>query len=342
MKISRKLALAGSTVFLVAASGHFLQRGLLASGLLGGAAPADAQLVKSTGVPAPAGEPGETDAAAQVTTLASVAPSVDLTNLAPDLPAAPIVPVFPVHNTAREPAEPVPALPETTLTETDCAPSLVLAAATGAMIAVDFFAPCDADARIVLRHAGLAVSGLTDESGHYYSQLPALAQNAEVEVRLPDGESRVADVAVPDFAGLSRVAVQWQGEDAFQLQAYEFGAGFGLPGHVSAVRPGRPETGGPGAGYLSILGDSRGDWPMLAEVYTFPRGHGLGDGAVTLDIEAAVTETTCGREILGETLHAGPSGVVATELTMAMPDCDAVGEYLVLQDPIPAMRVAAK
>jgi hypothetical protein len=76
----------------------------------------------------------------------------------------------------------------------------------------------------------------------------------------------------------------------------------------------------------------------MAQVYTFPVG--LAE-AVDLTIEAEVTEATCNRELLGEVLFSELGGVTKTDLTMATPDCDAIGDVLVLNNPLPDLKLAA-
>ena len=76
-------------------------------------------------------------------------------------------------------------------------------------------------------------------------------------------------------------------DDAFQLNAFEGGAEFGAPGHISAMNPSRRLLNVPmQGGNLSLLGDARAALPMLAEVYTFPLD--LTE-TVDLTIEASVT-----------------------------------------------------
>jgi len=78
------------------------------------------------------------------------------------------------------------------------------------------------------------------------------------------------------------------------------------------------------------------DMPLLAEVYTYP-----AMGSADVVIEAAVTAQTCGRELLGETLLSEAGRVTVTDLTLAMPDCDAVGDFLVLNNLVPDLTLVA-
>jgi hypothetical protein len=115
------------------------------------------------------------------------------------------------------------------------------------------------------------VTGRTSALGRLEMALPALAEEAQVTVALPGPATVSARVTVPDLPDYDRVAVQWQGADSFQLHAYEFGAAHGTAGHVSGADPADPQRATDGiGGFLTVLGDSSTDWPLLAEVYSFP------------------------------------------------------------------------
>ena len=220
-----------------------------------------------------------------------------------------------------------------------CAISLDLLAEPSAMIGVTLLAPCRANQRVVLRHDGLAVTGKTSANGALFVSLPALAVAATVSARFNDGKAVEAAIAVPDMAQLRRFGVQWTGDDAFQLHAFETGGDYGDPGHVSAADPQLPDAGkAPAGGYLSVLGDEKVEAPMLAEVYTYPVDPAA---PVRIVVEAAVTKNTCAREILGETIADVAGSVTVTELTLTMPDCGAVGDILVLNNLDPDLKIAA-
>jgi hypothetical protein len=246
--------------------------------------------------------------------------------VAPDSPAAPTLPDE-------------PALAQLTPPEAaECSASLDLAVQPDAMLGLTLLAPCHPSERVVLRHGGLAVTGKTSLTGSLFLTLPALEPEGHVSVLFADGSRAEAETAVPAVANVRRFGVQWMADDSFQLHAFENGADYGMPGHVSAADPHRPTAGVPSrGGFLSLLGDASVDLPMLAEVYTFP----TGTPNVRLVIESAVTEATCDRELLGETLASAAGTVAVTELTVAMPGCDAVGDYLVLKNLLPDPNIAA-
>jgi len=223
-----------------------------------------------------------------------------------------------------------------------CDASLMLAAAPGAMIDIAFDAPCHPMARIVIRHAGMAVTGLTSATGTFDLTLPALRVDADVTADVRGGPIVFADVAVPDFADYDRVVVQWQGADSFELHAYEFGASFGEFGHVWSQSPRGPDAADLAeGGFLTALGDRQVDWPLLAEVYSLPTGRIDRAGDVRLSVEAAVTPETCGREMLGEAIVVqGGQPPALIEITLPMPGCDVSDGFLVLNNLLPNLNIA--
>ena len=223
--------------------------------------------------------------------------------------------------------------------ETKCPLNLDLSVEPSAMIGVTLLAPCHPNQRVVLRHGGLAITVKTSGTGSLTTSLPAFSADAMVAIRFSDGATAENTVAVPEAATLRRFGVQWMGDDAFQLNAFENDADYGEIGHVSAADPHRPLAGQPQiSGFLSVLGDDGVDGPMLAEVYTYPAE---ADAVVKIVIEAAITKGTCARDILGETLaHAG-GDVTITDLTLTMPDCSAIGDILVLKNLDPDLKIAS-
>lgn len=239
-------------------------------------------------------------------------------------------------------ALPVPALPPVLAAPAGppvrCPDTLVLRAAPQATIGLTLSAPCRAGERVVVRHGGLAATAQMTAEGGLNLALPALDPVASVTVLFADGSRVVGKVDVPDAADFRRFAVQWQGDDEFQLHAFEDGADFGDPGHVWAGAPHLPAIGTPATGgWMMSLGDSAVALPLRAAVYTFPRAPAVMPLVV---IEAPVTEGTCGREMLGELLSVEAGRAEVHDLTLAMPDCSAVGDILVLKNLAPALKIA--
>lgn len=219
-----------------------------------------------------------------------------------------------------------------------CGRDLVLRAGPQATIGLSLLAPCDAGQRVVIRHAGLAVTGRTDAKGALSLALPGMEPAGQVSVLFADGTQVAGEIDLPDAATYRRFAVQWQGDDEFQLHAFENGADYGDAGHVWAGALHLPVSGKPvTGGWMMMLGDASVTLPLRAAIYTFPSVPGPAPDIV---IEAPVVEATCGREMLGELLTASGGTVQSDDLTLAMPDCSAVGDILVLKNLAPAVKIA--
>ncbi|OYX41194.1 MAG: hypothetical protein B7Z02_16405 [Rhodobacterales bacterium 32-67-9] len=349
MQIKRRAITVGTTFFLAAATGHVMQNGdAISARLRGGDAmetPVLASVKTTAGVlaPAPAAAPPAEAAPALAETPESVltaTPTPDLTEAAaahsesglPDLPAAEPKPLV----TGTLLAERVERLdagyvrPETaadanyTVFGLACAKStMTLDATARAMLSVKLSAPCSPNERVVISHSGLTFATATDKAGDLELMLPALATEAKVDIRIGADEVLTATHDVTGLDALSRVAVQWDGAEGFHLGAYENGAVFGSPGHVSADHP-RDRATSEG-GFLTVLGDPTVDHPMLAEIYTAPVATRVDD----IVIEAEVSDATCGRALDGKALRMAPGTAVVSEaLSFAMPDCDALGDAL--------------
>ena len=241
------------------------------------------------------------------------------------------VPVVPVAATSTE------AAPEAApMTDTECPVHLDLVPQDGAMLGITLVSPCHADQRVTLSHAGLTVSAKTSVTGSLFTSLPAMDMAGQVTVAFADGTREEAAMPMPELADVQRFAVQWLGDDRFALNAFRNGATYGEPGHLTAqplaMLDGITEAGAA----VVALGDASAPLPLLAEVYTLP-----ADGKASLTIEAQVTAQTCGRELLGETLDSRGGKVVVKELTLAMPSCDAVGDFIVLNNPRADLTLAA-
>jgi len=254
------------------------------------------------------------------------------------VPAAP-----PVIAAAALPASaltppPVPAVPEPVIVADPCPLSFDVMAQPGALLGLTLIAPCHPGARVVLRHAGLAITATTTATGSLFIDLPGLDRAGEVDVMLPDGTTLTAVAALTDLGQVRRFGVQWQANDAFQLHAFETDAA--VETHVFADNRQSAPIGGVVArgGYLMQLGDPSTELPLLAEIYTFPAASTIAADVV---VEAAITPATCNRELLAETLTSMGGAATVTDLSLAMPECDAVGDFLVLNNLAPDPKIAA-
>lgn len=356
MERKRKVMMIGGVVAIAAATGHLMQ-GFVRGGDGGGMARvAPASIVPLAATLPAAAVPPETasgiagasvdptsalpEAGSERMAALDAAPAPAAEMLAPTTSSAPPRADIPPQDDALAQAAPdAKPAPEIVAARGECTVDMALIAQPGAVIDLGLLAPCHPDARVVIRHGGLAITARTTTAGTLIGTIPAFGNPAEVSILFGDGARVAQSVAVPDIASYDRFAVQWMDGDAFQLHAYEAGAGFGDPGHVSAVSP----RGASAAGsFLHVLGDSTTDHPLLAEIYTYPAGvTALGEG-VRLTVEAAITDSTCGRDLLGETIQMTAGEVVVRDLTVAMEACDGAGGFVVLENPIQPRQLALR
>ncbi|NNE88488.1 MAG: hypothetical protein HKN27_10470 [Silicimonas sp.] len=222
--------------------------------------------------------------------------------------------------------------------DTLCIPQLGLKRAAGGMIDLSFNG-CKAR-QVVLRHGEVEITAATDASGMLERRIPAFSQKARVSVSF-DGETIQSKIEIPDAAEFQHVAIVWNGKQTLRMHAFEFGAKRNQFGHVWAGAPKTPKRATRGnGGFLTRLGDGSG---TSAEIYTFPAGQSRTKGVVRLMVEADVTPSNCGQQIDALALQTGPlGGMDATEVALKMPQCDAVGRVVRLQNLFQDMRLAGR
>ncbi|WP_298968905.1 hypothetical protein [uncultured Roseobacter sp.] len=212
-----------------------------------------------------------------------------------------------------------------------------------AMVKLSLTAPCLQNERVTVRHNGLEFTETTSASGGLDIAVPALEDHAKFALTFLNGNTVTAHAEVPSIALYERIVVQWQGRDRVQLHAREFGASYGDSGHVwaGAARDVTAVMDGNG-GFLSRHGDSAAPLAKMAEVYTYPSAMTETTGAVEISIEAEVTPANCGREVKAQALGVvGGRTTQAQSVSLAIPGCHAVGNFLVLNNPLPDLKVAA-
>lgn len=248
-------------------------------------------------------------------------PVVDMTASAPQ--AAPVVEPLrlaagtPLSGYAVQPAAvtraettPDPVLPPVAAPEQteDCPITVDLFADADAMLSLSVLAPCRPNEGVVLRHAGLSVTYQTTATGSLFVDIPALDTKGEISLRFVDGTEASGAAPVPELAGLRRFALQWIDGDTFSLV-----------------------TDAP----VIALGTAATALPMYALVATLPSDDTL------LAIETPVTDTACGREAMGAAYFSEGGTLAVADLTMALPECDAEGGFVVLNNPVADMKLAA-
>ncbi|MFX0545511.1 hypothetical protein ACEWPL_008185 [Roseovarius sp. S1116L3] len=280
--------------------------------------------------------------------------SITLTSAAPTLPsAAPApgkLPHLPALSEIREAAldDAVGQILTDALPAEEPAPSLICDyslqadAAAGAMVALALDAPCAPGERFTLHHNGMMFTEVTDDGGYASMLVPALSRRASFIASFANGQGVVASAEVEGIGYYQRVAVQWQGDAGLQLHALEFGSDYADEGHVwsGASRDVAAAADG-NHGFLTRLGNADQPNPLMAEVYTFPSQLEGRDGQVELRVEAEVTEANCNRDIEAQALELEVGGALRVQdVTLMMPQCDAVGDFLVLNNLLNDLTIA--
>ncbi|WP_297340553.1 hypothetical protein [Pseudophaeobacter sp.] len=219
----------------------------------------------------------------------------------------------------------------------------------GALVALKIAAPCRGNERITLHHQGMMVTETLGPDGLLDLVIPALSRTATFIIEPaslatdadPAPLGAVVQVAVPDMAEVDRVMVQWSGNSGFEIHAREFGAQYGENGHVwHGADPNQAS-----AGKMVQLGDAAQLVPRLAEIYSFQRDTGepaAQAGVIEISIEAEITEINCGREIAAQSLRVVAGRVQTRDLVLNMPDCTATGDFLVLNNLVENLKIAAR
>lgn len=238
---------------------------------------------------------------------------------------------------------PVGELPrEEPAPEFSCDFELSATPTAAAMVELELQAPCMMNERFTLHHNGLMFTAVTDDAGTSRMTVPALAENAIFIAAFPDGDGAVANAVVSSVEYYDRYVVQWQGQSGLQVHALEYGADYGETGHVwaGATRDMGIAARGEG-GFITRLGPTDMESARMAEVYTFPTMTARQDGEIDLSLEAEVTRANCGRDIEAQSLRvSGAEPPEASDLVLAMPECDAVGDYLVLKNMFNNLKIA--
>lgn len=271
---------------------------------------------------------------------------VILTSAAPVKPEIPALASPPVVLAAFEdPASVTDAVPgEPASPDLSCEYTLTATPDAAAMVKLNMSAPCMKNERFTLHHNGMMISEVTDESGAIEFHAPALSQNAVFIVAFVNGEGAVATVEVPSLELYDRAIVQWQGDSDLQIHAREFGADYGTDGHVwaGAARDLSAASSGAG-GFITRHGAADLENALVVEAYTFPAAMMDRDGDVRLTVETEVSQGNCGRDIEAQSIQRDADGDLKTQdLVLAVPECDAIGDFLVLKNLLNDLKIAAK
>ena len=244
--------------------------------------------------------------------------------------------------TVEEPEIALPTSPEDS--GFACAVDMNAVPNAGAMMTVTLNAPCHGSERVTLHHNGLMFTDLMQPDGTLEVDVPALAEDALVIASFLDGAGAVAHATVTSVPFYERVVLQWRGDAGLQLHAREFDAQYFSDGHIwqgAASDPKQAATGE--GGFLTRLGSADAPEALLAEVYTFPTGMTDTYGTVALTVEAEIIASNCEKVVEAQTLELRSGReLMSKELTIDVPGCDAVGDFLMLKNIVEDLTIAAK
>ncbi len=206
----------------------------------------------------------------------------------------------------------------------------------GAMVRLNLSAPCYQNQRITVSHAGIEFADTTLADGTYNIDIPALNEYASFAVTFADGRSVEAKTLNLQLDGYQRVAVNWSGSAGLNIHALENGAAFGGVGHVWSLAPENS-----GIGRLIQLGNPDVYAPVLAQVYSVQTTGLPGNARVKFLVDAALTNATCGAEILGNAFQLSDDGMFSSnEIVLTLPACGGESGYLVLNNLFNDLRIA--
>lgn len=225
-----------------------------------------------------------------------------------------------------------------------CIPEMTTTAGAAATVALPVAAPYHASAPFTIHHQDMLFTAMMGDEGTANLKVPALAEVAVMIAAFEDGDGAVATVVVPDFANYDRAVLQWQGNTSIMLSAYEGDAAFGDANHITLQNPGNMERlVAAEGGFLMLVGDRTVPDALMAEVHTFPSGMTGEARDVALVAEAEVTVENCGQELSAQSIQVSPTGAAtALDLIMQMPDCDTVGNFLILQNMFEDLTLASR
>jgi len=215
-----------------------------------------------------------------------------------------------------------------------CDAGMTLTPMPDAFLQVEIEAPCRAGERMTLHHGGVMITEALDPSGRFTGLVPALTAHAVVIADFASGRDLEASTRVADLDSVERIALQWQGNSGLEVHALEFGATYGESGHVWIG-----SGAGQGAGELRLLGDPAQVAAQLMQVYTLPKH--AGTGTVAVSVEAEITAQNCDRSVSAQLIERRDNRLQSRELSLIIPDCSAAGDFLVLNNLVESLKIAA-
>lgn len=226
----------------------------------------------------------------------------------------------------------------------DCSVDITANAIAGAMVDLKINAPCQSSERVTIHHQGLMFTEIMQPDGTLQFAVPAMAERATFIVAFANGEGATVATDVSSIAFYDRVAVQWKGQAGLQLHAREFTDAYFEEGHVWAAEAGDLTNAATGlGGFLIRLGDETAPDALVAEVYSYPSGTSQRTGEILMTVEAEITNGNCDSVVEAQTLEIrDDQGLRVRDMSLEMPACEGIGDFLVLKNLVQDLKVAAR
>ena len=221
--------------------------------------------------------------------------------------------------------QPPPLFPDRTL-ETraerldSCDPELQVSETPSGHIHVALLAPCYASSPIKIQFNDLVADDTTDATGFWEARLPPLGERTHISVNVD--RYLLQDTFVLDTLIDQRLVIlAWDGSQTFRIKT-----------DVPVAERSDANA------LISRLGDGSG---ASLEVMSFPKNG--ASGTVRLSVEAEVTRANCDRTIKTVAFQTGYLGALRkTDIEYTMPDCDRVGDVVLLQNLFRDMTLARR
>ncbi len=204
------------------------------------------------------------------------------------------------------------------------------------MARLTVLAPCHQNADFVVLHETLRFSSRTDKLGAAEVNLPIMTQDAQISVLFDNVEFARVTIYAPDVSQYDRTILQWRGADKLQLHVLEVGASIGQPGHIWTGSSHTAELATMGRhGFVTSHGTHDAEIPYQAEVYSYPAHFDRADISVRMPVGLMVTLQNCGRLFDAQLIHVVSGRIwVPIDVSIQVPSCRSVGEFVMLPDAI--------
>lgn len=217
----------------------------------------------------------------------------------------------------------------------DCTVVARAIAAPLAMADLSISAPCHTEQWVTVHNNGLVFSAKTDEAGDLKTRIPVFAERSVVIFQFADGIGTTAAANVPNAQTVDRVALQWAGQTEFRIHATH-------PSFDRRDVGAQDFANGPDANDTHVvrLGDAAAPDPRRMEVLTLLSQK---PGAVDLSLDVEITHANCNRTVEAQSISMRKGRRLQVQnIVLTMPDCAAVGDFLVLNFPAGDLTVAQR